>query len=351
MAQKTGSAEEPPVHGEREDITERTRTPSVSSESTFIWPPVKSTDRPVLSALKKQRLADELRTRGLPCTGRKDDLVTRLLDDNTPLQAPPGSSDSTTSQDETDSYGHGEAGSKAPAAIDMLRADVDEIRRLLTQQRHELPTRTAHETASQRHEGVRAPAAAAPQESTDADHGIPHQSSPENDASRAPEGIPSLKEVVAMFARAQLQMTAALTRMSAPASPVLIQSTNDAASAIPEYDCSAQRNALTCISQVERVAALAHRSSSLTLATAATRLQGAAKDWHSSYGIAYETWDTRKQVFTARFDRKLTMQEFLDLQATRTLHSSETLVEYMYTRKTLFWTSLPALLRMKREFR
>ncbi|KAK8772978.1 hypothetical protein V5799_012489 [Amblyomma americanum] len=187
MAQPTGSAEEPPVHVEREDITERTRTPSVSSESTFIWSPAKSTDRHVLSALKKQRLADELRTRGLPCTGRKDDLVTRLLDDNTRLQATPGSSDSTTSQDETDSDGHGEADSKAPAAIDMLRAEVDELRRLLTQQRHELPTRTGHETASQRHEGVRALAAAATQGPTDADHGIPPQSSPLNDASTAPE--------------------------------------------------------------------------------------------------------------------------------------------------------------------
>ncbi|KAK8779210.1 hypothetical protein V5799_019450 [Amblyomma americanum] len=314
---------------------ERTRTPSVSSESTFIWSPAKSTDRHVLSALKKQRLADELRTRGLPCTGRKDDLVTRLLDDNTRLQATPGSSDSTTSQDETDSDGHGEADSKAPAAIDMLRAEVDELRRLLTQQRHELPTRTGHETASQRHEGVRALAAAATQGPTDADHGIPPQSSPQNDASTAPEGTPSLNEVMAMFARAQLQMTEALTRMSAPASPVLIQSTNDTASAIPEYDGSAQRNALTWISQVERVAALAHWSPSLTLATAATRLQRAAKDWHSSYGIAYETWDTWKQAFTARFDRKLTMQEFLDLQAARALRSSETLVEYMYSKNAI----------------
>ncbi|KAK8780537.1 hypothetical protein V5799_018122 [Amblyomma americanum] len=193
------------------------------------------------------------------------------------------------------------------------------------------------QTASQRHKGVRIPVAAATQGPTDADRGTPPQSSPElkNDASTAPEGTSNLNEVMAMFARAQLQMAEALTRMSAPASPVLIQSTNDTASAIPEYDGSAKRNALTWISQVERVAALAHWSPSLTLATAATRLQGAARDWHSSYGIAYETWDTWKQAFTARFDRKLTMQEFLDLQAARTLRSSETLVEYMYLKNAI----------------
>ncbi|KAK8777265.1 hypothetical protein V5799_029389 [Amblyomma americanum] len=188
MAQPTGSAEEPPVHGEREGITERTRTPSVSSESTFIWSPAKSADRHVLNALRKQRLVDELRTRGLLCTGRKDDLVTRLLDDNTRLQAPPGTSDSTTSQDEKDSHGHGEADSKAPAAIDMLRAEVDELRRLLTQQRHELGTKRPPNVTR----GVRAPAAAATQGPIDADRGTPPQSSPENDASTAPEGTPSL---------------------------------------------------------------------------------------------------------------------------------------------------------------
>lgn len=41
-----------------------------------------SEDRQALSALKKMELADELKLRRIPHTGRKDKLVTRLIEDN-----------------------------------------------------------------------------------------------------------------------------------------------------------------------------------------------------------------------------------------------------------------------------
>ncbi|XP_075553680.1 uncharacterized protein LOC142586319 [Dermacentor variabilis] len=348
MAQPTGSADASFPNEERAATTEPSRTPSVSSESTFIYSPVKSTVRHVLSALKKQQLTDKLRMRGLPCSGRKDDLVTRLQDDNTRFQALlDTSSDSTTSQTEADGDDHEKADSKAPATIESLRAEVDQLRRLLTQQRGSHATsdttgapkptqaQAGDETGSQRFDGIHAPATAVNRRPAEVNRGAPPQPSPESTTATATEDTPSMTEIVAMFARAQLQMTEALSRMSAPAPPVLIQSTNDTASAIPEYDGDVQRNVQTWITQVERIAALAHWSPSLTLATAATRLQGAARDWHSSYGIACETWDLWKEALASRFDRKLTMQEFLELQASRKLRNSETLVEYMYSKNAL----------------
>lgn len=41
-----------------------------------------STERYVLCSTKKQQFVSALRLRGLPCSGRKDDIILRLLEDN-----------------------------------------------------------------------------------------------------------------------------------------------------------------------------------------------------------------------------------------------------------------------------
>ncbi|KAH7938604.1 hypothetical protein HPB51_028880 [Rhipicephalus microplus] len=57
---------------------------------------------------------------------------------------------------------------------------------------------------------------------------------------------------------------------------------------------------------MERIAALAHWTPSLTLVTAASRLTGSAKDSHSAYGSHYETWERWKEALILPFKRKLT---------------------------------------------
>ncbi|KAH8020625.1 hypothetical protein HPB51_002574 [Rhipicephalus microplus] len=62
---------------------------------------------------------------------------------------------------------------------------------------------------------------------------------------------------------------------------------------------------------------------------------GSAKDWHSAYGSQFDTWEQWKEALILRFKRKLTMQEFLELQTKRRLQSHETIVEYMYSKNAI----------------
>ncbi|KAH7941649.1 hypothetical protein HPB49_015851 [Dermacentor silvarum] len=82
-----------------------------------------------------------------------------------------------------------------------------------------------------------------------------------------------------------------LSRGPPTTNPIHVHSTSDTSSAIPTYDRVPQECAQRWIAQVERIAALAHWTSSLTLACAANRLTGSARDWQSANGSRYETWE------------------------------------------------------------
>ncbi|KAK8768143.1 hypothetical protein V5799_005074 [Amblyomma americanum] len=106
----------------------------------------------------------------------------------------------------------------------------------------------------------------------------------------ASDGTPSMAAILGMIATTQAQLSTALTRNPAATAPVQIHSTSDTSSAIPLYDRTPQQSVHGWISQVERIEALAHWTESLTLASAATRLTGAARDWNSFYGTRCDTW-------------------------------------------------------------
>ncbi|KAH8008948.1 hypothetical protein HPB51_007613 [Rhipicephalus microplus] len=149
------------------------------------------------------------------------------------------------------------------------------------------------------------------------------------------EGEPSMTQILAALVNTQALLANTLSRGPPTTSLIQIHSRSDTSSSIPLFDGTPQQSAHEWITQVERIAALAHWTPSLTLVTAASRLAGSAKDWHSAYGSQYDTWKQWKEALILRFKRKLTMQEFLELQTKRRLQSHETIVEYMYSKNAI----------------
>ncbi|KAH6924510.1 hypothetical protein HPB50_018976 [Hyalomma asiaticum] len=151
----------------------------------------------------------------------------------------------------------------------------------------------------------------------------------------SPNAEPSMAEILAALVNTQVLLANSLSRGPPVASPIQIHSTSDTSSSIPIFDGSPQESAHRWIAQVERIAALAYWTSSLTLASAASRLAGSASDWHSAYGWRYETWEEWRDALTQRFRRRLTMQEFIELQSKRRLQNNETIVKYMYSKNAV----------------
>ncbi|KAH7976963.1 hypothetical protein HPB52_021930 [Rhipicephalus sanguineus] len=80
-----------------------------------------------MAAATKKQLVDELRVRGLRCSGRKDELIARLIRDNTTRQAlePTDSSTNDQAADDDDRQAHLETLSADNAR---LRAELNSLR-------------------------------------------------------------------------------------------------------------------------------------------------------------------------------------------------------------------------------
>ncbi|KAH7935138.1 hypothetical protein HPB52_004487 [Rhipicephalus sanguineus] len=312
MAQPTGF-ESTEQHGEgettaRDGATPR-RTLSSDSEATIVESLLTTLDSSTMAAATKKQLVDELRVRGLRCSGRKDELIARLIRDNTTRQAlePTDSSTNDQAADDDDRQAHLETLSADNAR---LRAELNSLRAKLncatTSEQRETSYNASHNASlptkrsSPLNDGTNqdAESPAAPTVST---HG----------------GEPSMAQILAALVNTQALLANSLSRGPPTTSPIQIHSTSDTSSSIPTFDGTPQQSAHEWIAQVERIAALAHWTPSLTLVTAANRLTGSAKDWHSAYGSQHDTWEQWKEALTLRFKRKLTMQEFLELQTKR----------------------------------
>ncbi|KAH6932205.1 hypothetical protein HPB50_003699 [Hyalomma asiaticum] len=248
--------------------------------------------------LRRSNSCDELRARGQPCSGRKDDLVERLIRDNVSRRATASMDASTLIQaaDDDDRQAH----------LEMLSVDNARLRAELDILTAELSRTSASYSRE-----------------------APHDSSPR--VRRLGEQVTSSD----LITDRTFPLTQRGRRGPPAASPIQIHSTSDTSSSIPIFDGSPQESAHRWIAQVERIAALAHWTSSLTLASAASRLAGSARDWHSAYGWRYETWEEWRDALTQRFRRRLTMQEFIELQSKRRLQNNETIVEYMYSKNAV----------------
>ncbi|KAL1445300.1 hypothetical protein MTO96_029256 [Rhipicephalus appendiculatus] len=88
-----------------------------------------SKNRQALSALKKTELADELKLRRIPHTGRKDDLVTRLIEDNkrqrtSGTQEPPTRQRNTSDEELASIRSLSAANAKLHAELEALKSQV-----------------------------------------------------------------------------------------------------------------------------------------------------------------------------------------------------------------------------------
>ncbi|KAH6924460.1 hypothetical protein HPB50_018048 [Hyalomma asiaticum] len=350
-AQSTGykSAELNQEDGPRDGATPR-RSSSPEPEATIVESLLTSLESSTTASAKKKQLVDELRARGLPCSGRKDDLVERLIRDNVSRRATASMDASTFNQaaDDDDRQAHLETLSADNAR---LRAELDVLRAELSRTSTSYSREAPHDSSPRvRRLG---------EQVTSSDHG-PHVPTDETRSGSAqssmvgatnhneerhrttnvptqgsPNAEPSMAEILAALVNTQVLLANSLSRGPPVASPIQIHSTSDTSSSIPIFDGSPQESAHRWIAQVERIAALAYWTSSLTLASAASRLAGSASDWHSAYGWRYETWEEWRDALTQRFRRRLTMQEFIELQSKRRLQNNETIVKYMYSKNAV----------------
>ncbi|GFT68867.1 uncharacterized protein NPIL_617761 [Nephila pilipes] len=95
---------------------------------------------------------------------------------------------------------------------------------------------------------------------------------------------------------------------------IQITSNNDTANSIQIFKGDAIENALEWIKEVDRISILAHWSDELKLTNAISRLSGCAKNWQLTTGKNYNDWTAWKTALASRFRRRITMQKFLSHQ-------------------------------------
>ncbi|KAH9364807.1 hypothetical protein HPB48_007098 [Haemaphysalis longicornis] len=292
-----------------------------------------SEDASSLELFTKKELTDELKFRLLHHTGNKSELVKRLLEDNARRRAD-GTLDSLTMLLNTSNERLASMESLA-ATNEKLQADVDALKsqlQILMATANERPS----EQVGQRHDDqvdterideqrestLDTPRHVTPADARDEILGVRRTPSETNDMAR----------LMAMMVESQVTIAECLARAQ---QPLQVHSTSDTSTAIAFFDGSVRADVKAWTAETERIASLAHWTPSLTLVNAISRLKGPARDWHTSYGRKIETWDAWKEALTERFKRKMTMQEFLNYQAQRTLRENETITEYVYAKNAM----------------
>ncbi|KAH7955436.1 hypothetical protein HPB52_000880 [Rhipicephalus sanguineus] len=138
-------------------MAEATENPARAYSTTTTEDLLLSEDRRALSALKKTELADELKLRRIPHTGRKDELITRLIEDNerqriSGTQEPPTTQRATSDVELASIRSLSAANAKLHAEIEVLKSQLqllstpNERREQRVSQRHD----NRHEDAETR---------------------------------------------------------------------------------------------------------------------------------------------------------------------------------------------------------
>ncbi|KAH8035888.1 hypothetical protein HPB51_010640 [Rhipicephalus microplus] len=230
------------------------------------------------NATKKQ-LVDELRPRGLRCTGRKNELIARIIRNNITRQAlePTDSSTKDQAAYDDDRQAHLETlsidNARLSAELSSLRA---QLNRATTSERETL--HEAHQNASLPTERVTTP-------TLGLHHSVPADITMSSGSTRPPslndgtnqdaarsaaptvsmhDGEPSMAQILAALVNTQALLANTLSRGPPTTSLIQIYSTSDTSSSIPLFDGTPQQSTHDWITQVERIAALAHWTPSLT---------------------------------------------------------------------------------------
>ncbi|KAF8792329.1 Retrovirus-related Pol polyprotein like [Argiope bruennichi] len=142
---------------------------------------------------------------------------------------------------------------------------------------------------------------------------------------------PNIADILSTLMETQKQF---LERQVNP-NVIQITSTNDTANSIQIFKGDIIENALEWLKEVERISTLANWSDELKLTNAISRLSGSAKNWQLTTGKNFNDWITWKNALASRFKRRITMQEFLAHQSERKLRHNESLVDYIYSKDAL----------------
>ncbi|KAH8009204.1 hypothetical protein HPB51_012702 [Rhipicephalus microplus] len=314
MAQSTG-CESTELHAEEETTPREGATPhrtsSRDSETTIVESVFTTLDHSTMANATKKQLVDELRARGLRCSGRKDELIARIVRDNITRQGLEPTESSTKDQAAYDD--------DRPAHLETLSANNARLCAELSSLRAQLnhTTTSERETLHEAHQNASLPRERVTTPTFGLHHSVPADITMSSGSTRPPslndgtnqdaarpaaptvsthKGEPSMAQILAALMNTQALLANMLLRGPPTTSPIQIHSTSDTSSSIPLFDGTPQQSAHEWITQVERIAALAHWTPSLTLVTAASRLTGSAKDWHSAYGSQYDTWEQWKEV-------------------------------------------------------
>ncbi|KAH8009317.1 hypothetical protein HPB51_014453 [Rhipicephalus microplus] len=247
----------------REGATPR-RTSSRDSETTIVESVFTTLDHSRMANVTKKQLVDELRARGLRCSGRKDELITRIIRDNITRQALEPTDSSTKDQAAYDD--------DRQAHLETLSADNARLCAELSSQRAQLnrATTSERETLHEAHQNASLPTERVTTPTLGLHHSAPADITMSSRSARPPslndgtnqdaarpapptvsthEGEPSIAQILAALVNTQALLANTLSRGPPTMSPIQIHSTSDTSSSIPLFDETPQQSTHEWITQ------------------------------------------------------------------------------------------------------
>ncbi|KAH7950688.1 hypothetical protein HPB51_028280 [Rhipicephalus microplus] len=254
MAQSTG-CESTELHAEEEttprDGAMPRRTSSRDSETTIVESVFTSLDYSTMANATKKQLVDELRARGLRCSGRKDELIARVIRDNITRQAlePTDSSTKDQAAYDDDRQAHLETLSADNAR---LCTEVSSLRAQLNR-----ATTSERETLHEAHQNASLPTKRVTTPTLGLHHYVPADVTMSPGSTRPPslndgtnqdaprpaaptvsthKGEPFMPQILAALVNTQALHTNTLSSGPPTTSPIQIHYTSDTSSSIPLFD-------------------------------------------------------------------------------------------------------------------
>lgn len=243
-----------------------------------------------LESFSVQELKDELKSRYLPVTGIKNDLIERLIKDNKRKME---------RKTEDNLLLNFDSSNENPNQIEELQRKIKELESKMQQ-------REIDDTKNE---------------------------SKNKNPNQMEELQTKVMELLSKIVDTQ-QGLATQSQLTPPS--LQVYSTNDTSNAIQIFSGNKMEDPSKWINQIERIGELAKWSTGLMLINASMRLRGPASDWHKAFGKNYNTWLEWKTNLINRFNVKMTFAEFMTYQNRRTLKSTETLTEYIYSKNAIF---------------
>ncbi|XP_064467356.1 uncharacterized protein LOC135378290 [Ornithodoros turicata] len=106
----------------------------------------------------------------------------------------------------------------------------------------------------------------------------------------------------------------------------------DLSSSIPQFEDSRKQNVKTWLEDVRRVQQLASWEDATTRLIAASKLKGAAPNWHLAFGSQFDTWTTWSAALQETFSPDLTLIEWQNQVMKVTQERGQSLHQYAFAK-------------------